>query len=187
MNNIEEMVTDSPHTEYIERTITFYLTASNPDIYRDHDVSITLYSIETPNGLIITDDENYFNEDDSQIQEDQVIDEINYLSTDINPLFSTFLREFEQAFSDMTLTSDCNSVEQTNTKLNNYKIYEYDKDIFSKQDATCTICFDDFVEKDEIVFLHCDHIFHNKCLEEAIKYKTTCPICRDEISTITFD
>lgn len=55
------------------------------------------------------------------------------------------------------------------------------KNVQDKNDQTsCCICMEDYLETDEIAELKCDkrHFFHSKCLEEALKKKLECPICR---------
>jgi hypothetical protein len=45
----------------------------------------------------------------------------------------------------------------------------------------CCVCMEEFKEeiKNEFVTLYCDHIIHEKCLEELVKSKIfSCPICR---------
>lgn len=44
----------------------------------------------------------------------------------------------------------------------------------------CSICLDN-MEKGLIVKTICNHIFHNDCITQNIKYYSTCPLCRTEI------
>ena len=44
----------------------------------------------------------------------------------------------------------------------------------------CVICMEEFKEQDEIAELKCDerHYFHSKCLEDWLKRKLECPLCK---------
>jgi len=43
---------------------------------------------------------------------------------------------------------------------------------------TCTICMDDFVDDEVQRHLPCSHTFHKTCVDQWLKQKCTCPICR---------
>lgn len=43
--------------------------------------------------------------------------------------------------------------------------------------CTCSICLESYNEQD-IYILHCEHSFHRDCLNEWIKQKPNCPLCR---------
>lgn len=46
----------------------------------------------------------------------------------------------------------------------------------------CCICMEDFKENDDISILNsCKHTFHNSCIVEWGKYKTSCPVCRNSL------
>lgn len=48
----------------------------------------------------------------------------------------------------------------------------------------CAICMDDYKDEDEIAELACDkrHYFHSKCLEDWLKRKLECPLCKTAVS-----
>lgn len=51
-----------------------------------------------------------------------------------------------------------------------------------KDDQTCSICFEEIGEKDEVVHLfECRHILHSHCLRPWLAEKKTCPLCRTRI------
>ena len=76
-----------------------------------------------------------------------------------------------------------------------YRVIEYDKNkevclvqrhdmIFGtivKSDKDCSICLDDFKTNKKVIKLSCQHIFHEKCLFDTIKYNNSCPMCRAHI------
>lgn len=51
------------------------------------------------------------------------------------------------------------------------------------KDKNCSICLSEFEKKEKIVKLECDHLYHDHCISEWIKYKSECPVCRKKVST----
>ena len=47
--------------------------------------------------------------------------------------------------------------------------------------SECSICLDNYNIGDKISILSCNHIFHTKCLNEWLKKKEECPLCRIEL------
>lgn len=43
----------------------------------------------------------------------------------------------------------------------------------------CIICFDELIDT-EIKKLKCNHIYHNKCINDWLNKKNTCPICMEK-------
>ena len=44
----------------------------------------------------------------------------------------------------------------------------------------CSICLADYKEVDMVLLLpNCGHFFHDKCVDQWLKLRPTCPICRD--------
>lgn len=57
-----------------------------------------------------------------------------------------------------------------------YNVIENDKE------KNCSICLSDFDNEDMVSCIkECQHIFHTNCIKEWGKYKTTCPVCRNNI------
>lgn len=42
----------------------------------------------------------------------------------------------------------------------------------------CPICLEKYTKDEEIILLKCCHNFHNNCINNSIRNKNTCPICR---------
>lgn len=42
----------------------------------------------------------------------------------------------------------------------------------------CPICYDDILNDTNVKVTLCSHIFHDKCLNDWLKNKSTCPVCR---------
>jgi E3 ubiquitin-protein ligase DOA10 len=59
----------------------------------------------------------------------------------------------------------------------------YDPDTF-KQTDQCAICLSEFEESQSVSPLPCNikHYFHTECLEQWMKTKQECPLCRAEIT-----
>lgn len=60
------------------------------------------------------------------------------------------------------------------------------KDVSSKSKnmTECVICMNDFKEDDQIAELKCDerHYFHSACLEDWLKRKLECPLCKKPVA-----
>ena len=49
------------------------------------------------------------------------------------------------------------------------------------EQKNCSICLDDFVEGDKIIYLPCFHYYHSACIEKWTKTSDKCPLCNIEI------
>eukprot|EP00992_Anisonema_acinus_P011165 TRINITY_DN7187_c0_g1_i1.p1 TRINITY_DN7187_c0_g1~~TRINITY_DN7187_c0_g1_i1.p1 ORF type:complete len:221 (+),score=41.07 TRINITY_DN7187_c0_g1_i1:56-718(+) len=45
-------------------------------------------------------------------------------------------------------------------------------------DGSCTICYEDYTERDLLIQLHCRHRFHAACLREWLAGHASCPFCQ---------
>ncbi|KAI3873722.1 hypothetical protein MKX03_029452 [Papaver bracteatum] len=45
-------------------------------------------------------------------------------------------------------------------------------------DAKCTVCQEEYVEGDEVGKLRCDHRYHVVCVQQWLRQKNWCPICK---------
>ncbi len=52
---------------------------------------------------------------------------------------------------------------------------QYDKNKYNNQ-LECSICLNDFENNENILILPCIHIFHENCLKEWFKKRSTCPL-----------
>ena len=56
---------------------------------------------------------------------------------------------------------------------------------FNLEDLKCAVCMEAF---HRCVLVHpCLHRFCSGCLSECLRYKTTCPICRNEVQEVERD
>ena len=63
-------------------------------------------------------------------------------------------------------------IQQIGEKVSEYKVNE-------KGDEYCSICLEEFKEKEKIITLECDHYYHRTCITDWLKKEPTCPLCRD--------
>ena len=57
------------------------------------------------------------------------------------------------------------------------------KDILDKgEQKSCSICLDDFVVGDKIIYLPCFHYYHAQCIEKWAHSSDKCPLCNTEIN-----
>lgn len=60
------------------------------------------------------------------------------------------------------------------------KIMFYDTIIYFNN--SCPICLVDFKHKEKIYqIIECKHLYHYDCINDALKYKNRCPMCKHEI------
>ncbi|XP_010432861.1 PREDICTED: E3 ubiquitin-protein ligase MBR2-like isoform X2 [Camelina sativa] len=52
-----------------------------------------------------------------------------------------------------------------------------------KEDAKCSICQEEYTIGDEVGRLHCEHTYHVKCVQEWLRMKSWCPICKATAET----
>ncbi|KAE8781643.1 RING-H2 finger protein ATL28 [Hordeum vulgare] len=58
-------------------------------------------------------------------------------------------------------------------------IMKYSEELYSKDDAQCSICLSEYTEKELLrIIPTCRHNFHRSCLDLWLQKQTTCPICR---------
>ena len=65
----------------------------------------------------------------------------------------------------------------------NFSSQRYDtlnSEIVKKQ-TECSICLTEFEKENMVSSTSCNHIFHHDCIKEWTHYKTSCPVCREEL------
>lgn len=53
-----------------------------------------------------------------------------------------------------------------------------------KENCQCSICFEKIDLNENLFDLNCGHDFHESCLNNWIKYKQDCPVCRKSVPFI---
>jgi len=56
-----------------------------------------------------------------------------------------------------------------------------------KKNDCCSVCQEDYAEKDEVVTTGCKHSFHALCLATWVKKNTTCPTCRETVVKLVLE
>lgn len=46
----------------------------------------------------------------------------------------------------------------------------------------CSICFEDFIKGEEVKWLKCNHLYHEKCINYWLEKEKKCPFCKAELS-----
>jgi len=78
-------------------------------------------------------------------------------------------------------------VNDINNNLSKLETYKYSQievlfDTNVKNDnISCPICFENYLDDDEIYNLKCSHVFHSKCLKDIALNKAICPLCRKNL------
>ncbi|KAE9592216.1 putative transcription factor C2H2 family [Lupinus albus] len=67
--------------------------------------------------------------------------------------------------------------------INSYNTFKYNKkrmaNINKEHETTCSICISDYNESEILRMMpKCCHCFHRYCIDEWLKVKGSCPICR---------
>lgn len=72
-------------------------------------------------------------------------------------------------------------IERTKPPIN-FTAQRYDTLSKKQQETTeCSICLVEYEKADMVSITKCNHIFHNKCIEEWSHYKHDCPVCRKDL------
>jgi hypothetical protein len=53
-----------------------------------------------------------------------------------------------------------------------------------EENKRCTICLEDFINNDKVIFLPCFHIYHKSCIFKWMIKDATCPLCKMDINKI---
>ena len=84
-------------------------------------------------------------------------------------------------YDDETFSST-NSEEEMNNFIDKeielIPIYKYMKKKKNSFNDVCCICFGEFYKGEYMKKLNCNHEFHKKCLDEWLKVKNECPLCK---------
>lgn len=80
---------------------------------------------------------------------------------------------------------DCDTERNENWRIRLNPV-EYET-ISTSNDDACVICTERYLPSDTVYRLDCDHIIHQKCMDEWGRYKPQCPLCRKKVQTYTAD
>lgn len=60
-------------------------------------------------------------------------------------------------------------------------VLDMEKPAKNREDPECCICLNKYREKEEIRQLPCDHIFHQRCVDQWLRIISCCPLCKQDI------
>ncbi|XP_063067273.1 RING finger protein 122 [Engraulis encrasicolus] len=61
-------------------------------------------------------------------------------------------------------------------------VFEDESTELNLQEETCVVCLEDFIIKDELGVLPCQHTFHKRCLGKWLQVRGVCPMCNHFIN-----
>lgn len=64
--------------------------------------------------------------------------------------------------------------------LNSFPIVKLDLSQLSKKED-CPICLETFKSKDNVLFLACNHYYHEECIKRWFQEQNFCPVCKQEV------
>jgi hypothetical protein len=73
------------------------------------------------------------------------------------------------------------SPEEIRAIINSYDAFKYEK----KKDEeahNCAICIDELKSGNMVKALNCAHKFHSKCINDWLKVKLKCPLCKQKVA-----
>jgi hypothetical protein len=83
--------------------------------------------------------------------------------------------DFSYRFSRISRTS----IRNIKNKLTEKKFNKSESS--NGNNERCIICYEDFKDNEKVYSLPCHHLFHVSCLNNEIKYRQKCPMCRNEL------
>ena len=66
------------------------------------------------------------------------------------------------------------STEHSDSSSTNLLKYNY---VEKYNDDSCSICLEVFINKEQLVILKCNHLYHEECIKKWNQIKNICPLC----------
>ncbi|XP_015087669.2 probable E3 ubiquitin-protein ligase HIP1 [Solanum pennellii] len=66
----------------------------------------------------------------------------------------------------------------------NLHVYEAANSTCSEPKEKCSVCLEEFCDKEELARIDCGHMYHMDCLKKWNLVVNTCPICRRRVAVI---
>ena len=105
-----------------------------------------------------------------------------YIENNINFIWDTTFRDKKLTISNHNIKNDINIIITNQISFSQFK--PKFPDFFENKE--CSICLEPTNKiscgKEMPVCLHCDHVFHYKCISEWYNNNSSCPVCRETIS-----
>lgn len=100
---------------------------------------------------------------------------ISSLTNYINQNSVHIVNSIINIFNETDENNEYNNV-SSNFSMKYSQLEDYNKEKYK----TCSICIDDYDNDSQITITHCDHSYHSNCIEEWIKVRKNCPVCRSD-------
>lgn len=59
--------------------------------------------------------------------------------------------------------------------------FRYSASSRDSSNGNCVVCMSDYINREKLRRLPCNHDFHAKCIDRWLKNNRTCPVCREEV------
>ena len=82
----------------------------------------------------------------------------------------------------LVLLNCCNLKNLCKPKHKNYEKINFNSE--TEYFDSCTICLEDFNDKEKLLKLDCNHIYHEHCIKTWFKKKRKCPNCANSFSSV---
>ena len=73
------------------------------------------------------------------------------------------------------------SEEEIRAIINSYQSFKYEPEK-DAESLNCAVCIDALVVGSMVKGLQCGHKFHPKCINEWLKIKLQCPLCKNAVT-----
>ena len=166
--------TRSPFSEFFSMENDFPFTTRRTNNTNSNNNNNYFYYSNSSNSNNANNFYNdYFNEINNSYKNDVDQETINNLCPDVDNMTYEELLALEEKIGNVK--NGLNEKEQFNLP-----VVVYSKKWFKNQD-NCIICLNDFKEKEKVMKLGCDHIFHVDCMKDWLENNKKCPLCKKDI------
>jgi hypothetical protein len=97
--------------------------------------------------------------------------------SNIRPFSAVFIITYLSSLPNMDDDLEIKRQDETTINVSSQKYSNIENNYTS-----CSICLEEFNQNDEVVLLHCKHVFPDKCIVEWGHYRENCPVCRNNVN-----
>ena len=90
-------------------------------------------------------------------------------------IFSFSSTALEAVSATTTASDDPHNVSLANSVFHSFPTRSFE--VTTRIDP-CSICFEEFVQRDKVTTLPCIHFFHQSCIQRWFESSSSCPICK---------
>ena len=110
------------------------------------------------------------------------LEEINRRTEENNRRIIAYFTESNRRISELLNQMNSSRNNKNNSNYKNLIETRINVDKLTEDNKRCVICYEDFKDNDESIFLPCFHVFHKKCIKKWLKYKDFCPLCKISVN-----